>query len=306
MLSAKQFWLVWLLVLGCWIVAAQDGLGKDIFVNNQTGDDRRDGLGPEINGVTGGPLRTISRALRLAVKGDRIVVAATGEPYREMLTLQAGSHSGSPERPFEIQGNGAILDGTVEIPPDAWQPYADDVYRFRPAFPRFTMLFRDGQPLERVVATATSGLPKLKPGQWCVLDQAVYLCLEPGKRIEDSQLTQTGLQVGITLYEVRHVVVEGLVIQGFRQDGINCHDSAFDTTLVGLTCRGNGRSGISVGGACRVTVAACLVGNNGQAQVRTEGNCHVEIVNSTLLENSAPALVREGGRVAVTGETQRQ
>ena len=300
MLTNKRPWWVGTLIASLLLGAPSSGLGKDIFVNNQSGDDRRDGLGAEINGTVGGPKRTISRALRSAAKGDRIVLAATGIPYREMLTLQAGINSGTPDRPFEIQGNGAVLDGTIEIPIDAWRPVRGDIYRFRPSSSRFQMLFRDSQPLERLPATSDSGLPELKPWQWCVFERDVYLCLEPGKRISEYALAQSGFQVGITLYEVRHVVIEGLIVQGFRLDGIQCHDSVFDTALVNVTCRGNGRSGISVGGSCRVTVAGCLVGNNGEGQVRSEGNCHLEIVNSTLLENPAPALVREGGRVEVT------
>jgi hypothetical protein len=62
--------------------------------------------------------------------------------------------------------------------------------------------------------------------------------------------------------------------------------------LVGITARGNGRSGISLGGSSRADLEACLVGNNGLAQVRTEGWSHTRLINCTLLENTAPAVVR--------------
>ena len=102
------------------------------------------------------------------------------------------------------------------------------------------------------------------------------------------------------IYEVRHVDVSDLVIQGFRRDGVNAHDSAFHTTLLGLTCRGNGRSGVSVGGASRVKVIGCLVGNNGRAQVRTEGFSRTEIVNCDLIDaEHAPATVRQGGQLTI-------
>ena len=43
----------------------------------------------------------------------------------------------------------------------------------------------------------------------------------------------------------------------------------------------------------------CLVGNNGTAQVRTEGQSHTRIVDCDLLDNTAPPLVREGGEVEI-------
>ena len=47
-------------------------------------------------------------------------------------------------------------------------------------------------------------------------------------------------------------------------------------------------------------IESCLVGNNGQAQVRTEGLSHARIINSDLLDDpAAPALVRDGGTAVV-------
>ena len=69
-------------------------------------------------------------------------------------------------------------------------------------------------------------------------------------------------------------------------DGVNAHDGVYRATLTGLNCRGNGRSGISIGGASRVMVESCLVGNNGAAQVRTEGACHARLIGCDLLDNS--------------------
>jgi len=93
--------------------------------------------------------------------------------------------------------------------------------------------------------------------------------------------------------------VRDLVVQGFQLDGVNAHDGVQGATLAGLNCRGNGRSGISIGGASRVRIESCLVGNNGAAQVRTEGACHAQLVGCDLLDNTAPKIVRDGGKVVV-------
>jgi hypothetical protein len=270
---------------------------RDVYVNNQLGDDRWDGSQAVKSGAVGGPVRSINRALQLARRGDRVLLEKTVEPYREMLTLQAGRHSGFPETPFQLIGNGAILDGTKPVPEDAWEHHAGDVFRFAPDLKSFQILYLHGRPVSRRNVTPEGGLPDLRPLEWCHFEREIYFRVEEGRLPRQYSLMHTAMPVGITLYDTRHVIVSDLIVQGFQQDGVNAHDGVFDTTLVGLTCRGNGRSGISVGGASRVRIVASLVGDNGTAQVRTEGFSETRIVNSNLLENSAPAVVQEGGRV---------
>lgn len=239
----------------------------------------------------------------MAQRGDRIVIADSGQPYREQLTLQAGRHSGRPTRPFTIVGNGATLDGSAAVPDDAWQHVEGNVFRFRPRRTTFQILFLKGKPSQQRHVILDEGFPDLQPLEWCLHDRSLYFRVEPDRLPNQYDLSYTSLQVGITIYETRHVVVSDLIIQGFQQDGVNAHDSAFDTTLVGLTCRGNGRSGISVGGASRVKVIACLVGNNGKAQVRTEGFSRTEIINSDLIPSEhAPATVRRGGQLTLQND----
>jgi len=273
---------------------------RDIFVNNLSGDDRRDGSSATVVDGAGGPCRSIRRALQLANGGDRVVLAGTPEPYRESVTLQASRHSGLENRPFELIGNGAILDGTQPVPKGVWRHAGDDVYRFRPSRMAYHNLFLDGKPIRRKKAERGALLPKLEPLEWCLYDRHVYFRPEEGRVPHQYDLTHTTLTVGITLYETRHVVISDLVVQGFQLDGVNAHDSVFHTTMVGLTCRGNGRSGIAINGASRVTLIACLVGDNGAAQVHADGHSHTKIINCDLVPNSAPAVVRLGGEVLVS------
>lgn len=274
-------------------------VARDIYVDNVTGDDRRDGSAPVSAGDQAGPCRTIRRALQLARNGDRIVLANTGEPYRESITLQAARHSGIANRPFQLDGSGAMLDGTEPVPRDRWEYVHDDIYRFRPSRMSFQILYLDGRPARRHPVIQRDQLPALKPLEWCLFEGHIYFRVEPGKMPRQYDLSHTALPVGITLYEVRHVIIRDLVVQGFQLDGINAHDGVTDTRLEGLTCRGNGRSGISIGGASQVTITACLVGDNGAAQVRTEGFSHTSIANCDLIENTAPAVVREGGLITM-------
>jgi hypothetical protein len=274
---------------------------RDIFVNNVAGDDRRDGSTEVVSGRAGGAVRSLRRALELAEGSDRIIMADTGEPYRESVTLQAGRHTGISARPFTIVGNGATLDGSAPVPKDAWEHVEGNVFRFRAPRTSFQLLFLAGKPLTRQFVDREAGFPELQPLEWCLFDRHVYFRVENDKLPRQYELSHTSLPVGITLYEARHIVITDLVVQGFQQDGLNAHDSVFDATFVGLTCRGNGRSGISIGGASRVRIIACLVGDNGVAQVRTEGFSQTEILNCDLVEGAnAPAVVRDGGLVSMT------
>jgi hypothetical protein len=321
----------WILILTIVAVlaCASSLLARDIHVDNLGGDDRNSGGSPQSSGTGGGPCRTIGRALQLATVGDRIVLANTGEPYRECITLQAARHSGSPERPFVLQGNGATLEGAASVHPDGWQHAGDSVFYFQPARTSFQQLFLDGVPLPRVpVDNNELRLPTLPPFHWCLFERQIYVSLqqptpEQLKAVEEARdermlalykqeqwrylpqqydFSFAGHPVGITLYQVRNVVVSDLIVQGYQLDGVNAHDGNLNVSLINIKGRGNGRSGISVGGSSQVRIAESILGDNGAAQVRAEGYSLVEILASDLYAASAPALVREDhSRVSIDG-----
>ncbi|MHB1037823.1 MAG: right-handed parallel beta-helix repeat-containing protein [Pirellulales bacterium] len=292
------------LVIGCCL--ASPSLARDIFVSNTAGDDRFSGLLEKGTGAGDGPVRTLTQALRLADKGDRIVMANTGRPYRESVSLVGGKHAGDVDRPFIILGNGAVLDGSFPVPPRAWEHYRDDVFRFAPPQRAFQQLFLNGRPAVRhPVRTIDVAPPKLEPLEWCLAGGYLYFRIEPGKLIDDYRLTAAGHQVGITLYQVRHVAIFDLVVQGFQLDGINAHDGVRHCTLAGVTARGNGRSGVAVCGSSRVEINGCLLGDNGQAQLYTQDLAEVRVVNSDLLPASAPEVLQHGGKV-VRAEASKQ
>lgn len=309
--------------LTCVLLLAAIAGARDIYVDNVAGDDRHEGRDPSPN-ASGGPCRTIGRALVLAQSRDRVVLNDTGQPYRECITLHGPRHSGSAETPFVLLGNGAVLDGSRPVPEDAWENVEGDLYRFRPERMSYQQLFLNDRPLRRVpVDNNVLRLPKLEPLEWCLFDRHIYLNLtkpKVGLPSRDSSdiperndlenwrylpqqynLSYAGHPVGISLFDVRNVVVADLFVQGYQLDGINAHDKAFNASLIGVTARGNGRSGISVGGASRVKVAESLLGNNGAAQLRTEGYSITEVTNCEILAATAPAIVRDGGEVTIDG-----
>jgi hypothetical protein len=290
-----------------WAVCSASAGARDLYVDNVAGDDRFDGSAAIAHSATAGPCRTIARALREAIAGDRIFLANSGQPYRESITLQAGRHSGAGEHPFQLAGNGAVLDGAAPIAERLWKHVRGEIFAYQPPQLAYQLLFLGGKPAARVLAEpAVRSLPPLKALEWCLFDRQIYFRTEPGHLPLSYELSHSALPVGITLYEVRDVVISDLTVQGFQRDGINAHDGVFGATFRNVTCRGNARSGISIGGASRVTLETCLVGNNGTAQVRTEGYSHTRLINCDLLDNTAPPVVREGGKVYVDNKAPRE
>lgn len=288
----------------CWILILSTFLGslvraEDIYVNNVTGDDLNDGTSATGGGKRVGPFRTIQHAIRKSGPGDRIILGKNDEPYRESITIESDRRSGFPDRPFEIVGNGAVLDGSQQVPADAWRHVRDNVFRFRPRGKSHHVLFLDGKPLSRVhVEPQLKAPPALDELQWCLFAGHVYFCVKAGDIPQSYDLSHSVLPVGLTLYRVRHVRISNVIFQGYLLDGVNAHDGVSHTELLQLTCRGNGRSGISVGGASKVLVNACLIGDNGTAQLRVEGVSHTRLINSDLIDDDhAPEVERNGGEV---------
>lgn len=270
---------------------------KDVFVNNEYGDDFNDGQFPDVRGGKNGPLRSIEAGLMRGVKGDRIIIANTGIPYRECLGISVGRLSGYSSRPTIIVGNGAVLDGSGPVPIYAWEHYKGDVYRFRPHRKGWQQLFLDGIPARRQYAAPPEiEPPALEPLEWALVRGYIYFRTEENLMPDYYPLTFSRMDVGFTLYNVHEIVIDNLVIQGFRLDGVNVADNVRDCILSGLTCRGNGRSGIAVEGASRVKIYGCLLGDNAEAQLLMTDYCEVTVRDTDLVPSPhAPDVVREGG-----------
>jgi hypothetical protein len=271
-----------------------------LFVDNVAGNDSSNGR-YETWQKNAGPLRSLDRALSLAGPGDRILLVNTGVPYREMIGLSSGQHNGDAGQPFTIDGRGATLDGSQSVPTEAWEAFSGPVFRYRPPRMAFQQLFRNSKPLVRRVADVDGRLPELEPLEWSLYEGWIYFRVEAGKLPGDYGLAYAGLQTGITLYNVHAVLIENLTVQGFQLDGINAFDGVRDCRLQNVVCRGNGRAGLTVAGSSKVDLVASLLGNNGEAQLRTEAWSLTRIAGSQLLDNTAPPLVRVGGKVLVDG-----
>ena len=294
--------LVLLVVFGLALAPMPAG-ARDIFVSNTAGDDKFTGSSPQSFGGGNGPVRTIGKAVRVAGAVDRVVLDNSGQPYRESVALQGSHNSGTSLGRFTLAGNGATLDGTAPVPPRAWENYRGAVFRFRPPRSENQQLFLDGRPAPRVIVNPLAGSPpKLEPRQWCQLGGYLYFCVEPTKLPEDYHLSYSALDTGVTLLSVSKVAINDLTIQGFRLDGINAANAARDVAVSRVVCRGNGRSGIAVGGASLADLDSTSAGDNGLAQVLALPMSEIHLEHCKLLSNTAPGLLDRGGKVYLDGK----
>src|SRR5690349_11484553 len=83
------------------VMTASPLAARDIYVDNLAGDDLLSGATPAPAVAGDGPVQTIARAMRMAQPHDRVVLANTGTPYRETVSL-SGRHGGSRLEPFVL------------------------------------------------------------------------------------------------------------------------------------------------------------------------------------------------------------
>lgn len=273
-------------------------LAIELYVDNELGSDDLDGRSRVTSvSLLAGPVRTITRALQIAHAGDRINLTNNRTPYRESITIFGGNNGVGVDGAFTIEGNGATLNGSFSVPRKAWENYRGDIFRFTPEHAAFGQLFLDARPAKRRYLARPGAIPNLNPLEWCLADGMIYFRVESDKLPDEYPLTYAAQTVGITLYQVRGVLINDLIVEGFQLDGINAHDRVTDCVLDGVIARGNGRAGVAVGGASDVRLIHCILGDNGDAQLLTDGPSKTFVRSSKLLDNTAPPLLRRGGEV---------
>ena len=271
--------ILFLVSLSCSVVRA-----GTIYVNNTTGDDRAHGRSPEILGRFDGPLVTIGRALQIAYASDTIEIANTGYPYRESIIVDRPALSGKAAFPFIIEGNGAVVQGSVPLPARVWSFVGQGTFRYQPYRRGHYQLVLNGTPANelRVPRTALER-PALQPLQWCAFQGWVYFRVEPGRYVDQYQLGAPRFDVGLGLHNVRHVVVRNLRIEQFRLDGIHVSGYSRDIRLENIASSGNGRAGLALTGAARATITQLELKANRIVQ-------RLELVNGRIYELPAPPM----------------
>jgi len=274
-----------LLTLACLTVAIDTASARVVYVNNRVGTDRSDGSSQQVIGEFAGPVWSISRALKLAGRGDSIHITNTGVPYYDSLTLVGRRVSGSPLRPFRIIGNGAVLTGAMTLPPSAWQEVRTDVWKVVPHRKGHFQLVRDGEALPELRPAAGETwfrVPKLPDDHWCVFKGAMYFQAQRNADPAEQGFAIARRDCGITIMDAHDVRISGLLIRHFRLDGIQLHDRAESITIDNVVLTGNGRAGLTVRGSSFVDVAQSAVRGNREFSILIEERGGVEVIECEI------------------------
>jgi len=214
-----------------------DSWGATYYVNNRIGNNENDGLSPKA------PVATIAKAIQLSQTSDTLELSNTGIAYREpMLFRRLG---GQPDRPFLVEGNGAVLSGLKSIDPAQWQNVEENLYVLQLEKSPY------GNPYlvsrSKRVGQAKS-LESLDAEQhfWDRGANKVYFHCAAGKQPIDYQLEATLTTSGFTLGSASYIVCRNLICEHFSNDGFNIHGDCRGIRLENVIARHNGDDGISI------------------------------------------------------------
>ncbi|MBI1347477.1 hypothetical protein GC163_14455 [bacterium] len=253
------------LIMSLWVTSAY---ARPIFVDNQSGSDGFDGYAATVQTKLTGPVQTLRQALRLARRGDEIILINTGIPYSESLTLSGARHSGYPSEPFVIRGNGAVLNGTASLTSDGWQRQSNGLWRLSLTRKGYYRFFRDGLPIAEQPSVSAAWKPDdILADHWASHEGAVYFRFDDDRTPITEAWSYAAWDFGVSLVDVRHVRIENLTIVGYRVDGINVDNACHDIELENLRIENHGRAGLAVGGSSRVTAINCRIAENGSEAV---------------------------------------
>ena len=292
-----------LLVLGPG--STRDLSARDLFVDSRLGDDIADGRSENPVDEFSGPLKTISRALKLVLPGDTVHIANRGVPYFESLEIVGWRFNGG----FSIEGNGAVVSGAKIVPFEAWKHVGNNVWRFTPYRKAWYQLIQGEKAVpEFPCPTGTVGFPEIPTGQWCAWRGSIYYHAQKGvsPALGDIAFTFAAEEVGITLLDVNDVTIHNLELRHFRLDGANAHDRARNVVLDSVRLIENGRAGLAVGGSSLVGLKDSTVAGNRVAQLLNTEVAQTEILDSQLVPSAlnaeAGSLHIKGGHVLIDGE----
>lgn len=207
---------------------ALPAFGRDLHVDPAHGDDARDAVVA--------PVKSISRAIRLAQPGDTVHLA----PGRYFESADLSGKHGEPDRPIVLDGHGAVLDGSEPIRASDWESLGGDLYRKVKLIPRMdpAILGRwfflwDGKMnhMGRTSKGRSAPLKKteeLQAGEWTYVqpEDAFYLRLAPGQNLDAANIRYPLRSSGvIESGGASHLIVRNITATHVYNDGYNIHGS---------------------------------------------------------------------------------
>jgi len=272
-------------------------------VNSRSGADSAEGTADQ-------PFATIKRAIALAQPGDTISLDPQGSPYDEQIFF--ADKSGTESEPIILDGQGAVIDGSVPIRPEEWERVSDGLYKStilpqiycykaNPAYVgRFFFVWegkinRMGRSLKGS-QTPYKKPEDLAPGEWTYAadETAFYLRVPDGMPLESAPVRVPKIVSGVQItgnchhlvirnVKVRHVINDGFALTTGAGPGNTVRNIRFEN----IRAEECGDDGLSAHGDCEVFVDGfysranstgyCSQGTSTNRRVRMEEIDGVEI-----------------------------
>lgn len=252
------------------LVLTNISLAGEVFVDNSIGRDGNDGLVSTTAGRDTGPVRTLGRAVQIAKFGDVIVLKNTGVPYYDSMSLTGEKHSGTPLRPFTVNGNGATISGLRTVPKEGWREVSPKVWRLTLTRKGYYQLLRNGRVLPEFRSEKPgSPLEALPAGQWVAWRGSLYFRQDGIDTPDQQNFAYTADQTGISLHSVSNVLIFNLKLQHFRFDGLHAQGLCEGVELIDVSSVENGRGGVVSSGKSDIDIYGGLIARNGRHQILT-------------------------------------
>ena len=250
------------------LVSGSIAVGRDIYVDNLGGFDGNDGLTSGLVTELTGPVRSIRMALKLARRGDRIVLRKTSQDYAESFWFSGGRHSGFVNEPFILEGNGATISGVASIPSDGWQSEGQGLWRLSFTRKGYYRFFRNGQPISEAAVMGSNWQASDIPDyEWATRNGAVFFRIPEKDSPFSDRWSYAAAETGISLVNVENMRIQNLNLVGFRVDGVNADGRSQRIVLDNVTIQNNGRAGVAVGNTSQVQILNSRILENGKYSV---------------------------------------
>ncbi|MFH1919019.1 MAG: right-handed parallel beta-helix repeat-containing protein [Planctomycetota bacterium] len=267
----------------CLVLIRSAAFGATYYVDNRAGSDNSDGKTQET------ALATIARAVSLSKTSDTIVLTKTGIAYNEPISL--ARLGGTPQKPFTIEGGGAVLSGLQTLAPEKWKKTGDDLYFFPLSQTPYGQPYLASGGKKLVKGSAADALA---PEQFYWDPQAgIYFKCAPMQTPASYDLGATLITSGFATASASYIVCRNLVCEYFANDGFNMHGDCRGIYLENVVARYNGDDGISIHETGGLVVRGAHVHHNtfGLQDVNAARSCY----NGVLAEHNHVGASFHGG-----------
>ncbi|QDT97517.1 hypothetical protein V144x_29920 [Gimesia aquarii] len=234
---------------------------RDIRVDPTSGDDSS----------TFGPVKSISRAIRIAKPGDTIhLLPIVYRDYAGFYGVQ-----GEPGKPITLDGHGAILEGSDPLDPKQWQEVQPGLFRCSNLLPHLNnaiisrwFFLWNGKMNHMGRTSKGPSAPLKKPeelesGEWTFIEDVsrkqsesnkifgdFYLKLSPGMELAKANIFVPTRSAGVQFSSNKenhnaHLIIRNLTATHPYNDGFNIHGHCEDVLFENIRAIECGDDGIS-------------------------------------------------------------